>query len=387
VQGFSSWTNTGADTVATTPLANSWQITIPSGTDPLYVTVATASIAAATDNILATEWSTPVLLGPTGVLGINTATVFLYARNSNSSTAPTLATTGTGTYTFANGVLSGTIPSGWTQAIPATGGTVLWAIQATAASATATASIANTKWSTARVLTETAAILAPLVYAYKRSAAAPTDNPGAIVYNFLTNRVLQNQSRAENGSVLVVPIGSNFTSSNSPTLNLRSGTYTLSFRAALTAGVSRILEADLFPDTLPGSTFTIAPDWNDYQVTWTSSNADLANCVLRFFANAAAGQIEISDVKLEAGNKRTAWTPNRLDQPSINNKLTSSNASTYIADAAIGSAQIGSIALTGTNNFSVKSGTAGARMEMDSRAIKVFDASGVLRVQMGDLTV
>jgi hypothetical protein len=138
---------------------------------------------------------------------------------------------------------------------------------------------------------------------------------------------------------------------------------------------------------LPGSTFTIAPDWNDYQVTWTSSNADLANCVLRFFANAAAGQIEISDVKLEAGNKRTAWTPNRLDQPSINNKLTSSNASTYIADAAIGSAQIGSIALTGTNNFSVKSGTAGARMEMDSRAIKVFDASGVLRVQMGDLTV
>jgi hypothetical protein len=71
----------------------------------------------------------------------------------------------------------------------------------------------------------------------------------------------------------------------------------------------------------------------------------------------------------------------------FNEKITSGNISTLIADAAIGSAQIGSLALVGTNNFSVKSATAGARMEMDSRAIKVFDASGVLRVQLGDLTV
>jgi hypothetical protein len=69
------------------------------------------------------------------------------------------------------------------------------------------------------------------------------------------------------------------------------------------------------------------------------------------------------------------------------NRITQSNASTYIANAAIGAAQIGSLALVGTNNFSVKSGTAGARMEMDSRAIKVFDANGVRRVQIGDLTV
>lgn len=68
-------------------------------------------------------------------------------------------------------------------------------------------------------------------------------------------------------------------------------------------------------------------------------------------------------------------------------QITSSNVSTYIANAAIGSAQIGSIALVGTSNFSVKTATSGARMEMDSRAIKVFDASGVKRVQLGNLTV
>ena len=71
----------------------------------------------------------------------------------------------------------------------------------------------------------------------------------------------------------------------------------------------------------------------------------------------------------------------------ITGRITSSNASTYIANAAIGSAQIGSVALVGTNNFSVKTGTSGARMEMDSRVIKVFDANGVLRVRLGNLTV
>jgi galactitol-specific phosphotransferase system IIB component len=70
----------------------------------------------------------------------------------------------------------------------------------------------------------------------------------------------------------------------------------------------------------------------------------------------------------------------------IGGQITASNASTYIANAAIGSAQIGSIALLGTSNFSVKSSTAGARMEMDSRVIKIYDGA-TLRVQLGDLSL
>ena len=68
-------------------------------------------------------------------------------------------------------------------------------------------------------------------------------------------------------------------------------------------------------------------------------------------------------------------------------QITSVNASTYIANAAIGAAQIGSLALVGTSNFSVKSSasTSVARMEMDSRSIKVYDASGIKRVQIGNL--
>jgi hypothetical protein len=155
------------NTITTATLANSWQKTIPTGTDPLYVTLATASSTGTSDNILATEWATPVLFvqngapgsngtnGTDGTNGINSATIYLYARNSNSSTAPALATTGSATYTFATGVLSGTIPANWTQALPAeSGGSVIWVVQATAASNTATDTIANTEWGTPRVLAQ-----------------------------------------------------------------------------------------------------------------------------------------------------------------------------------------------------------------------------------------
>jgi hypothetical protein len=161
-------TNPGAVTYSfstntiTTTLGNSWSTTIPAGTDPLYITLATASSTGATDNILATEWTSPVLFvqngtpgapGSDGTDGINTATLYLYARNNNSSTAPSINTGGSITYTFATGVISGNIPSGWSQTLqPESSGSVIWIVHATAASNTATDIIANTEWSEAVVL-------------------------------------------------------------------------------------------------------------------------------------------------------------------------------------------------------------------------------------------
>ena len=57
-----------------------------------------------------------------------------------------------------------------------------------------------------------------------------------------------------------------------------------------------------------------------------------------------------------------------------------------IQDAAITAAKIGSISLVGSDNFNVKSGTSGARMEINNTVIKVYDSNGVLRVKIGDLT-
>ena len=91
-----------------------------------------------------------------------------------------------------------------------------------------------------------------------------------------------------------------------------------------------------------------------------------------YFGMAHAGQTEASP-----------WSPGRgISQ------ITPSNVTTYIANAAIGAAQIGSIELVGESAFKVRTNnTLGARMDMDSRRIKIFDASGTLRVQLGDLTL
>ena len=147
----------------------------------------------------------------------------------------------------------------------------------------------------------------------------------------------------EDGTTLVITSG-NATPFSSPAMALSGGTYTVSFRASATQ--ARVLHVDLYPDTLPQSDVVLTPGWAFYQFTWTSSHADMGSCVLRFFADATAGQIEIGDIKLEAGPYRTLWVPHRLDQVGVNNKIASSNASTYIADLAVDTLQIAGNAVT-----------------------------------------
>lgn len=80
--------------------------------------------------------------GEGGTDGMNTAVVCLYKRASSAPSKPTA----TLTYTFATGVLSGSL-SGWTQAMPATNGNPCYCIQATAISTGTTDTIAASEWS------------------------------------------------------------------------------------------------------------------------------------------------------------------------------------------------------------------------------------------------
>lgn len=115
---------------------------IPSGTDPIYVTAATAYSTGATDTIAASEWATPVLFVENGEHGLNSAYVFLFKRSALKPGKPTA----TLTYTFATGKLSGSL-AGWSQNIPATDGNPCWVIQATAVGTGATDTIAASEWS------------------------------------------------------------------------------------------------------------------------------------------------------------------------------------------------------------------------------------------------
>jgi hypothetical protein len=75
----------------------------------------------------------------------------------------------------------------------------------------------------------------------------------------------------------------------------------------------------------------------------------------------------------------------------LGGQITSSNASTFIAAAAIGTAQVGVLtagnltvaALSNTINGTTSSGQ---RVEVSANVIRVFDSSNVLRVKLGDLS-
>lgn len=166
---------------------NSWTQTVPAGTDPVYVTVATASSSGATDTIAAGEWAAATVLaqngtnGTNGTNGLNNATVYLYQRSATTPTAPS----GTFTYTFATGVLSGGTPGSWTQSIPAANGNPLWVIAATASANTATDTIAAAEF-TSPVIDSGSGLNSATVYLYQRAASAPALPGSTLTYTFST---------------------------------------------------------------------------------------------------------------------------------------------------------------------------------------------------------
>lgn len=162
-------TYTFATGVLSGTINNGWSATIPNGTAPLYVIVATASSSAASYSIPASAWTSPVVLtqngengkpgatGPAGTPGadgidgkngLNVTTVYLYQRKTSVPPKPTAAIT----YAFATGAVSG-LTNGWSKTIPA-GTAPLYVILATASSTGTTDSIAASEWSTPTIMTE-----------------------------------------------------------------------------------------------------------------------------------------------------------------------------------------------------------------------------------------
>lgn len=146
--------NTTTYTFATglpTGMNNSWSATVPSGTDPLWVSAATATgvAAAATDTIASGEWATPSILAQDG---LKSATVFIY-RRTGSASAPALPSA-TATYTFDPPGITG-LNNSWVSAVPdPAGGAYLWVSTATALGTGSTDNIASGEWATARLLAQ-----------------------------------------------------------------------------------------------------------------------------------------------------------------------------------------------------------------------------------------
>jgi hypothetical protein len=124
----------------------SWTQTVPSGTDTLYVTTATALSQTSTDTIASGEWAAVRQMAENGTKG---AMVYIYKRASSSPSLPT----GTTTYTFSTAALTG-LDNGWSTSVPTTDGNPLWVSAASAVSTGLTDTIGSGEWSTPAIMAE-----------------------------------------------------------------------------------------------------------------------------------------------------------------------------------------------------------------------------------------
>ena len=176
--------NFASQSLSSTP--SGWTLNkVPAGTDPVYVTAATAYSTETSDTIAASEWSTPVLY--TG--NTNAATIFLFKRSATAITAHDI-TSDNVYYKFADGKLyNGTGSSatvitdlnGWKRNIPTDDGKPCYVIQATAIGTGTHDQILHTEWSSVSKLVEDGVSIssADIMFVLSDSGStAPADDAG-----------------------------------------------------------------------------------------------------------------------------------------------------------------------------------------------------------------
>ena len=132
--------------------------------------------------------------GDVGVQGSNSAVTTIYYVNTSATVAPTATISGTFTYTFATGTLSGGTLNGWATSLPTTSaGQYIWARQATAVSNTTTDTIAYTEFSAATCISGTGTngtngLNSAPVFLYRKTSTsvAPALFTGTFTYTFST---------------------------------------------------------------------------------------------------------------------------------------------------------------------------------------------------------
>lgn len=156
-------------------------VSIPDGSRWIYSNPVPTSGNLPSDSSLYWSRLSSAVSGTPGADGVSNAVVYLYRRGATSPAMPT----GTFTYTFATGILSGGSLNSWTQAIPAADGNPLWVIAATASAAAATDTIAAAEFA-APVLKDGAGLNTATVELYQRAASAPSVPAGTLTYTFST---------------------------------------------------------------------------------------------------------------------------------------------------------------------------------------------------------
>ena len=169
-------------------LPQPWSKTIPSGTEDLWVTQATAFSRDDSDTIAPNEWSNPVIISYNGKEGYNTAQIFLYKR---SNTLPEAYDGSIAQYDFTNATLSFTDGSDGWSTIPGSGSGNLYIICVSISSRDSIVQINPTQWTNPQLYVlepedGTNAYNNATVFIYTRANETPQTPQITISYSFET---------------------------------------------------------------------------------------------------------------------------------------------------------------------------------------------------------
>lgn len=397
---------------------------VPAGSDPMWSCVGTKASDATNYT-----WQTPIKIegsdGASGTNGMSIAELTIFRRGSSAPATPT-----GGTYNFATKTL--TPPSGWSVAIP-TGTDPVYACRSVVSSTDpSAASVAPGTWSTPVVSFQNGAPGEPgaagdsVDIIFQRAASQPaTPAASAGVPSGWYSDI---GSVPASGNPMWSCVGTKASGASNYTWQLplkiegsngTSGSNGLSI-AELTV-FSRSASAPATPTggTYNFSTKTLTPPsgWSVAIPTGTDpvyASRSVVSSTDPAATSVAPGTWSSPVVSFQNGAQGPQGTqgPQGIQGPQGSQGLQGPagpagvglNTSTVLSVATSGTVYVpgiraGNLTWDGSGNITGGSGTAitptglimasatsGARMMMNQRAIKVFDASGTLRVQLGDLT-
>lgn len=337
--------------------------------------------------------------GSTGPSGSNTAVVSLYKNHTSNSTAPT-SFTGTATYTFSTGVVSGLTLNSWSQSPPTlANGEYLWVRQAVATSTTSTDTIAIGEWSTATVVGYSGinGLNSKPIFLYivNSSTTAPTAFTGTATYTFssdtLAGLTLNGWSRTapslSKGQYLWMR--SAMATSTSDTDTIAIGEWSI----AAIVGIGGV-------DGATGATGARGAGWWRYDAGAVDLSGVDTTAEVNVYWNALHNPdiLAVKDDRFIIATTHTSGTKafiydgtNWVSQSAfvdgnllVNGTVTGNAlmANSVTADKL----SVTSLEAVSATIGTLQSAASGARLVIQDNKISVYDSNNVLRVLIGDLT-
>lgn len=134
-----------------------WSTTVPSGTNPLYISTTVASVQGTTATDSSLTWSTPVILsqngadGVDGAAGSNGSSVAFVSIYQRASSAPSAPSSG-GSYNFTNNTL--TAPNNWYTSVPSGNNPVYMSVSTAVSAAGGGGTDSTLTWGTPTLLAQ-----------------------------------------------------------------------------------------------------------------------------------------------------------------------------------------------------------------------------------------